>query len=359
MLKSDQPADEAVVDYRGASLVRIINGRRTIEYYQGKRISRWSAPKGQRIEDAKILIGGTRVVIATGRYGRRNRPKGRITVWDPKRGQVVMRAGIRVKPKLFTKMITATMSAWYYHVSCIRGYTDMCKKGRKVMVYGRGLRRPNRIRFALSDNGRLMASYAYGDLFVYDIKKTQLVLKQHIADAFYKDRDWYILYGSVDVSGDGSKIVIFGRSGLVRIVSSRNGAIKDRVERMNTSHADFSGVSSAATFGTQGGRALWIGDTSVLLRTNNTGWQDMYRLSDGLFVKVDNLQSDVTGDQWAIEKIVVTKKRLVVMARGRVMVFDKKRMKLEGMLGVASSTSVSNDIVWGVGVKWFGSWRGM
>lgn len=361
MLKSDQPADEAVVDYRGTSLVRVINGRRTIEYYQGKRISRWSAPKGQRIEDAKILSDGARVVVATGSYGRRNRPKGRITVWDPKRNQVVMRTGIRVKPKLFRKMITATMSAQYYHVSCISGYAEMCKKGKKVMVYGRGLRRPNRIRLALSDMGRLMASYAYGDLFVYDMKKTKLVQRHHIADAFYKGRDWYILSGGVDVSGDGRKIAIFGKSGLVRIVSSSNGAMKDRVDRKNTAHADISGLSSAATFDLKGkgGRALWLGYGSLLRRTFRTGWQDTYRLSDGLLVEVDTAQSDVPGEAWEIEKIVATKKRLVVMARGRVMVFDKKRMRSVGMLGVASSASVRRSIVWGSGVKWFRSWRGM
>lgn len=326
-VKNTHKADEAVLDFSSKGILRLVNQKRELVLHAGDKEHRWKAPGRHVVEDARMTPDGRRVIVAVLGPGVPPFLEGAVILWDPEAGAVSQRIAIRVRQKLYPR------SRHHFVFEAMR-HEENLQPGRPVrpppLPLGRPLPRPKRMRLAVSPSGRRVALYAFGDLLVYRVQEHRLDPERRVSDILYIDKESYVKGGTITMSPDGTHLSFAGQSEWVRIVNLETGAREDFVlpsrEDNRYSHARYFGSrweSFGAVFDPKHPAVLWTSYFTQLTRHRpDRSVGQGYEIRGGRLTKVrpTRLEED---SPWFIYQVLATKRRLVVLAEGRVLMFDK------------------------------------
>lgn len=345
-IQSDMPADEIVLDFSSRGIIRRVMKGREIIYHVGGGLHRWRAPQGQVVEDARITRDGVGVVIATSRVRSSGFLAGKVTLWRPRHAGVQHGVPLRVRQKGYPRRRSAFLLESM--TSPAQGGSDF--NARAKPLAGRPLRRPRRMRLAVSVSGGRVALYAFGDLYLFRIQGDRLVVLRRVKDILYVNEHSYFKGGTVAISHDGGKVCFVGRSALARVVDVASGAIRNVPLHFDTvggvwSHAlpRSRFAFARAAFDPKARGVLWLSTFALLARHR----QDLslgrsYELDKGRVVFDPHGVIDPNPEPWSINRFAVTKQRVVILARGRVIVLDKPSMSMRGWIGASSSVDLGS-----------------
>lgn len=344
---ADAEADEILLDFWSPGFLRLSLKRQEIFFHQGARVYRWSAPRGYRVEDARILPGARTVLIATSGTPRAGYLRGTLTVWTPGRNGQTERKRLRVRKKSYPTPRS------HFVLQAMAGpaqeHPEWNLKPRPVVAIP--LRRPRRMRLAVARWAPRVALYAFGDLFVYRVRQGKLETVRRTPSIFYVSKRVYVKGGTVQMSAKGRYVSFIGRGEIARVLEVATGRIRDvpldfRAVDGWWSHAlpPSRWPFARAQFESLVPPRLWL-TTFALLASyrRDLSLDRTYQLSKGVLVNDLKGNTKALADTWSILKFAVTRRRVVLLAWGRLIVLDRPSMSLRGWIGAPASVDLNNN----------------
>ena len=304
---------------------------------------------GQAIDDVRILKTG-KLAIAyrkkwSFKYFSAKKLTGFIVIWDPLESKEQQRICITVRQKHFPR----PREHFIYIAMGVKSAYPEKYPNKPRLPPSRPLKRPLRMRLGLSKTGGLLGVYAFGDLYAYRMSqenraKQVLLLK----DILYINKWSYYKNGFIVISHDDRSIGFVGKGDYVRLVDVATGKIRNISHKFKTMHAFSHALPSRENFAhlffdpkTNG--KLWISTDSLIstYRPNLTSANN-YVLEKGSVVRkrLNDIKSE--SEQWSINKIIVTKRWVLLLAESRILVLNKKNMKIWGWIGANPNIDLGN-----------------
>jgi len=343
-VKLHQPMGEMVLDYAANGILSRRDRKRELVAHRAGRTFRWKAPAGEEISDARFAKNGRIVLVAHHSTRDTRFLSGTLTLWEPSTGRTLKRHRIRVPQKSYPR----PRRHFRYRSMGVMSISP-ARSQRPRGIDTRTLKRPNTIALAASKGGTRLGAYSFGDLYLFDLETgPRLKLLCTIKDVLYINKDAYIREGRIDLSSDGRWLAFSGRGQYVRIVDTRSGAIRNVSLKFNAvrawSHAlPGRGRFVSTAFEPKPGGGLWISTFSLFGEYGpRLKARRFFTITKGQVHETPLEDIEPDADHWDVQKLVVTKRSIVVMAEGRALVLDRATMKLRGWIGARANVDLGN-----------------